>query len=151
MSNLEGARRFNELPAEDQARYRATGQQLVRVAQRYAVPIIFAPPPVNGGVINGASGSVLQLGDGYFVVTASHVLEGYEGRVRSGEKLNWQVGNLPPFDPLSRITWRDCGKDTLLLRLSPDEARRVGCQIASASMARPPTAPKAGQLVLGGG
>ena len=42
MSNSEGARRFNELPAEDQARYRATGQQLVRVAQRYAVPIIFA-------------------------------------------------------------------------------------------------------------
>jgi hypothetical protein len=107
---------------------------MVRLAQSYAVPIIYAPPLSIGGTINGATGSVLKISSEYFVVTASHVLEGYEKRLLSGEKLNWQIGHLPPFDPLSRIAWRDCAKDTLLLRLSEDEARQAGSRIACPSV-----------------
>lgn len=69
-------------------------------------PSSLAPPRSRGGKINGASGSVLQLGSGVFIVTASHVLEGYETRIQAGEVLNWQVGDLPPFDLISRIAWR---------------------------------------------
>jgi hypothetical protein len=47
------------------------------------VPIIFAPPLSIGGKINGACGCVLQLGAGTFVVTASHVLAGYEDRMET--------------------------------------------------------------------
>jgi len=121
---------------------------MVGLAQDCAVPIIYAPPVSVGGKINGATGCVLELSSGWFVVSASHVLDGYEERVKSGEKLNWQVGKLPPFDPHERIAWRDSAKDTLLLRLSPDEARKVGGCIVSACAGWPPPIPEAGQPVL---
>jgi hypothetical protein len=76
---------------------------MARLARDHAVPIVFAPPLSVGGKINGATGCVLRLDAERFVVTACHVLAGYEERIRSGEMLNWQVGNLPPFDPLPRI------------------------------------------------
>ena len=120
---------------------------MVRLARDYAVPIIFAPPPSVGGKINGASGCVLQLGSGIFVVTASHVLAGYEKRVGEGERLNWQVGNLPPFDPLARIEWRGPEKDIVLLRISENEARNIGpCRI-STPRRWPVHPPKEGQVV----
>jgi hypothetical protein len=148
MDVSDAARRFGQLSVDEKARYRDICRQMVRLAQSYAVPIIFAPPPRVGGEINGATGFVLLLSSGYFVVTASHVLKGYEQRLLSGEKLNWQVGRLPPFDPLPRIESRDDTKDTLLLRLSADEARQVGSRVASASTGWSPRTPDVGQLVL---
>jgi len=148
MANSGDGRRFNELPAGEQSRYRTVAQQMVGLARDLAVPIIFAPPPKTGGEINGATGTVLELKGKYFVVTASHVLEGYEKRLQSEEGLNFQVGHLPPFDPLPRIAWRDPARDTLLLNLSADEARQVGSCIASTSMGWPPPTPEVGQLVL---
>ncbi len=148
MDKETGACRFARLSADEKARYREAGRLMVRLAQEYAVPIIYAPPVSVGGKINGATGCVLELSSGWFIVSASHVLDGYENRINSGEKLNWQVGKLPPFDPLQRIAWRDSEKDTLLLRLSSDEACKVGGRIASAYAGWPPPVPKAGQLVL---
>ena len=110
MNKLGGARRFQQLPADAQARHIGISQHLTRLARDHAVPIVFAPPPSIGGKINSAS-CVLQLDAGTFVVTASHVLIGYEERIRSGEVLHWLVGNLPPFDPLQRVAWR--GADRL--------------------------------------
>jgi hypothetical protein len=89
------------------------------------VPIIFAPPLSIGGTQNSASGCVLRLGARTFVVTASHVLSGYEERIQSGEVLR-QVGDLPPFDPLSRVAWRDRGRDIVLLHISQNEACDIG-------------------------
>ena len=84
MNELSGAERFEQLSDENKARYLAINRQMVRLARDYAVPIIFAPPPSVGGKINGASGCVVQLASGLFVVTASHVLAGYEKRVAEG-------------------------------------------------------------------
>lgn len=148
MTNSADDRRFHELPADEQSRYRTVGRHMVGLARDHAVPIILAPSPKIGGEINGATGTVLELKGEYFVVTSHHVLEDYEKRRQSGERINFQVGHLPPFDPLPRIAWRDSAKDTLLLNLSADEARQVGSRIASASMGWPPPAPEVGQLVL---
>src|ERR1700689_4224418 len=126
MNELSGAERFGQLSEENKARYLAINQQMVRLARDYAVPIIQAPPPSVGGKINGASGCVVRLAAGTFVVPASHVLAGYEERVVQGERLNWQVGNLPPFDPLPRVEWRSREKDVALLRISENEARNIG-------------------------
>jgi hypothetical protein len=104
MNPLGGAEQFRQLSAEDQARYISVNRQMTGFARDHAVPIIFAPPLSIGGKINGASGCVIRVGANTLVVTASHVLGGYEERVRAGERLNWQVRNLPPFD--SDIT--DC-------------------------------------------
>ena len=47
----------------------------------------FAPPVSIGGKINGASGCVLKLDAGTFIVNASHVLAWYEDRIRTGRRL----------------------------------------------------------------
>src|ERR1700689_141286 len=126
MGEPSGAQRFEQLSEENKSRYLAINQQMVRLARDYAAPIIFAPPPSVGGKINGASGCVVRLASGTFVITASHVLAGYEDRVVKGERLNWQVGNLPPFDPVPRVEWRSREKDVALLRISENEARNIG-------------------------
>jgi hypothetical protein len=151
MGELSGAQQFQELSFEDQARYIAINQQMARFARDHAVPIIFAPPRSRGGKINGASGSVLQLGSRIFIDTASHVLEGYETRIQAGEVLNWQVGNLPPFDPIPRVAWRSRDLDIVLLRITGDEARSIGPCIISTPTKWPPVMPQEGQLVLVGG
>jgi hypothetical protein len=143
-----GAEKFARLSPAGKSRYQESGREMVGLSEGCAVPIIYAPPVSVGGKINGATGCVLELPSGCFLVSASHVLDGYERRIESGEKLNWQVGKLPPFDPLKRIAWRDRAKDTLLLRLSLDEARKVGGCIVSACAGWPPPVPQIGQLVL---
>ena len=151
MGELSGAQQFQQLSLEDQVRYIAINQQMARLARDHAVPIIFAPPRSRGGKINGASGSVFQLDSGVFIATASHVLEGYETRIQAGEVLNWQVGNLPPFDPIPRIAWRSPDLDIVLLSVTGDEARSIGPCIISRPTKWPPVAPQEGQLVLLGG
>jgi hypothetical protein len=121
---------------------------MVRRARDYAVPIIFAPPRSVGGKINGASGCVVQLASDTYVVTASHVLTGYEERLGEGERLNWQVGNLPPFDPLPRVEWRSRENDIVLLRISDNEARNIGPCIIATPRLWPVHPPKEEQLVL---
>jgi len=151
MSAVGGAERFKWLSSAEQTRYIATNQQMTALARDHAVPIVIAPPRSRGGKINGASGCVLRLDSGTFVVTASHVLEGYETRVDRGELLNWQVGDLPPFDPLPRIAWSDRDIDLVLLRISWDESQRIGPCIISSPAKWPLAVPREGQLVLLGG
>jgi hypothetical protein len=129
---------FEDLSADDKKRYRDFGREMVRLAQSYAAPIVLAPPPtIIDGLVNGATGAVVKWNCKYFVLTASHVLDEYEKRLCAGEELNWQVGRLPPFDPLSRIKWRDYAADTLLLSMSKDEALKVGSVIVSAPKEMP--------------
>jgi hypothetical protein len=82
---------------------------MVGFARYHAVPIIFAPPLSVGGKVNGATACVIRLSSGPVVLAASHVLEGYEAWLVSGETLNWQLGNLPPFDPVERVAGAICG------------------------------------------
>src|ERR1035438_1814049 len=103
MNNLGGAQLFERLSDEEKARYITINQQMVRFARDHAVPVILAPPLSIGGTVNGATGCVVQLRTGVFVVTASHVLAKYEERINDGERLNWQVGKLLPFDPIPRV------------------------------------------------
>lgn len=145
---------FKALSQNQQDLYRSIMRELMDFAQGHAIPMCFAPPlvtaavplatgpiavklPLTLGKVDGASGFILQLRSGYFFVTAEHVLAEYERRVREGERLNWQIGKLPPFDPISRIGWRDKTDayqrslmpyrptDIVLLRLSEVEAQEA--------------------------
>jgi hypothetical protein len=114
------------------------------------------------GKIDGASGCVLRLQSGFFLVTAEHVLRAYEERIGNGERLNWQIGKLPPVDPLSRIAWRDKTAaadrslmpyrptDIVLLRLSEQEAQEAcgEARIVPAPIEWPPVPLTVGQLVV---
>src|ERR1700731_3434924 len=107
MTKPSGAERFKKLPTAAQVRYISVARQITEFATRHALPIVFAPAPEIQGDVDGASGCLVQVSKGTFLLTASHVLAEYEDRVKQGEVLNWQVGRLPPFDPLLRIVWRD--------------------------------------------
>lgn len=65
--------RFEQLSVAEQTAYRQLLHQMVRLAQACSVPIFFSPPVSAGGKINGASGAVLKLSAGTFLITASHV------------------------------------------------------------------------------
>jgi Trypsin-like peptidase domain len=143
-----GAERFRQLTADGQARYIEHARAMTTFARDHAVPIIFAPPVSMGGKVNGATGFVLRLSSESFVVTASHVLEKYEKRFASGEVLHWQCGKLPPFEPLSRIAWRDKERDIVVFRLSEFEQRNIGpCRRYSPAQ-WPPRLPREGEMVL---
>ena len=164
---------FYKLSAEEQKRYLTVSQQMTKFARDHAIPIAFNPPlstfaiPHEGKIYtfalpqtlrkNGATGCVLQLQSGVFIVTAEHVLQGYEERLSQGEVLNWQVGKLPPFDPLARVAWRGNrkynpkGKDIVFFGISEKEAKDACAgrtHILSASTGWPPPAPQVGQTVL---
>lgn len=146
--DMTGAERFQRLSAEDRALYTGRCQRMVEFARAHAVPIIFAPPLSQRGEVNGATGCLVRLAQGTFVVTASHVLNGYEHRRKDGEALHWQVGKLPPFDPVTRIAWHDEQRDVVFLRISAEEAQGIGPCITSTPSRWPPPAPDPGQLVL---
>jgi len=145
---------FKALSKEQQDLYRSIVHELMNFAQGHALPMCFAPPlvtatvlfktgpvavklPLTLGKVDGASGCILQLQSGYFFVTAEHVLAEYEKRTREGERLNWQIGKLPPFDPVSLVAWRDKTDayershmpyrptDLVLLRLTREEAEEA--------------------------
>ncbi len=145
------AHEFAGLSAEEQSRYRLVAQQMVRLACRCAVPIIFAPPLSVGGRVNGASACLLQLPWGWFIVTAAHVLRKYEERLQNGEVINWQVGDLPPFDPRHAVSWRSGDRDVVFIRVSEAEAHRAcgtsSC-VVSAATGWPPRVPEVGEIVL---
>src|SRR5579859_645503 len=148
MTELGGAVLFQQLSDEEGARYISVNQQMVGFARDHAVPIMIAPPLSVGGEVNGATGCLLRLRSGVYVVTAAHVLGGYERRTENGEKVNWQVGKLPPYDPLPRVAWRDDRKDIVLLSVREDEVREIGpCRIATPSQ-WPPDTVEEGQIVL---
>ena len=124
---------------------------MVRLALRYAVPIIYAPPLSVGGDPNGGTGCIVELGARSFFATSSHIYEAYEKRVRDGERLNWQIGALPPLDPIPRVVFKDVGRDVVFLELFGSEARTACGDYSwaySPATAWPPREPQIGELLL---
>jgi hypothetical protein len=150
MNELQGSPEFKALSDEQRATYRGVSKELVELVQRYAIPLCFAPPLSIGGKVNGATGCILRLDSGAYIVTANHVLTEYDKRSKS-EPLNWQFGNLPPFDPIPRVAWRDADRDVVFLRISKKEVL-AACNDTSlvfeALGGWPPPVPTSGQVVL---
>jgi len=151
MHEISGVQMFQAIPSDTQAQIKKIGSQMAGLAKGYAVPIIYAPPLQVGGKINGATGCIVQLSTGIFLVTASHVLEGYEVRTRSGEQLNWQVGNLRPYDPLPRVVWRCRERDVVFLRFLDDEVGQICAHLIAAPQQWPPEQPHVGDMIVAAG
>lgn len=141
---------FDQLPPHNRIQYRKTCREMVKLALRYAVPLIFAPPLSVGGEPNGATGCIVQLDCRSFFVTSSHIYEAYETRVRNGERLNWQIGALPPLDPKPRVVFKDVQRDVVFLEVFGSEAR-TACGdyswVYSPATAWPPREPQIGELL----
>lgn len=151
MMKPRGTKLLKQLPLQTQRQLLAAGREMARLSRDYAVPIIFAPPVGVVGKINGATGFGLRLDSGIFIGTAHHILYdkgGYVDRRETDEKLNWQIGHLRPFDPLSRVAWKDKNLDIVLLRISEEEAAAIGPCIISSPSKWPPDLPEKDELVL---
>ncbi len=123
---------------------------LVQLAQRYAIPLCLAPPLSIGGKVNGATGCIVRLDSGPFIITANHVLDEYERRIKA-ERINWQFGRLPPFDPLPRVAWRNAKRDIVFLEISESEVNSACNEtslVFSAVRGWPPPTPTERQVVL---
>lgn len=141
---------FKDLSSDEQAQYRLVVRQMLRLAGSYAIPIIFGDPAWKGRFTSGATGSVVQVASGFFVITASHVLAGYESFAATQSESIWQVGNLG-FDPRNRIAARDASSDVVALRVTESEAMGIGGCIASDVRGWPPPAPSEGQHIFTSG
>jgi hypothetical protein len=161
---------FKKLTPESKEEYKRAARQFTTYALAHTVPIVIGPPVMSieienmgscripcGGKIEGASSCLLKLHGKVYSVTAEHVLVGYEERVESGERINWQVGRLRPFDPLERVAWRGGrrhngrGKDIACIEISESEAREACAGldlILRASTPWPPAVPEQGQVVF---
>jgi hypothetical protein len=138
---------FADLPPEAQADYRLVVRQMLQFAGSYAVPIIFGEPAWKHGEVSGATGSVLRIGSRFFVLTASHVLAGYETFTSQDPESIWQVGNFG-FEPIARVIARNTRADIVVLNISEQEAHAIGASVASASHGWPPPPPAVGQHVF---
>jgi len=172
---MGAADEFKKLPIDEQKRFCNTSQQLCSIARNCAIPIALAPRPGGWGKVNHATGFALQMGSAFFSVTASHVLTQYEIRLQKSEEVNWQLGNLRPFNPLSRVVWRSVernrdeiaesanvrlpaveganrdGRDIVIMRLYPEEASHLKLNpncIISTPTQWPPSAPVEQNVVL---
>jgi hypothetical protein len=142
---------FDRLPRGQQTHIRTTGQKMVGLAMRYAIPVIYAPPVSLGGKPQGGTAWIVRIDEDFFFVTARHILTAYQKRISDGEQLNWHIGALPLIDPISRIHFEDKQRDIVFLRLSEEEAT-LACAdsswIYSPSTGWPAREPRVGELAL---
>jgi hypothetical protein len=150
-TKAQAFREFVHLSPDEQTHYIAAAQKLIARALPCAIPLIIAPPPSLDGEVNGATCSILRLSSGCFIVTASHVLDGYERRLEKEPRLNWQVGALSPVDPMPRVAWRSVRRDIVFLKVSEEETIEA-CGPAScvvpATTGWPPKRPTTGDPIL---
>src|SRR5258706_10598934 len=139
---------FSSLSRQEQARYRLVLREMLQVAEAYAVPVMFGPPPWRAGQASGASGFVVNAGGRFFAVTAEHVLVGYEKALESDTDVEWKFGRFI-FEPAPRLVWREPRKaDVVLLELTHSEAHNIGGTVASVPRGWPPASPDQGQCVI---
>ena len=117
--------RFADLSPEEQTEYRFVARQMLRLAGSYGMPVVFGEPVWRQGHLSGATGFVLEIGARHFVITASHVLAGYEAFASEHSEPIWQVGNCG-FDPMSRVAARDRDADVVALNVTAAEAQAIG-------------------------
>jgi hypothetical protein len=142
---------FTQLSLQNQIQYRKICREMVRLALRYPVPIIYAPPLNVGGEPKGGTGCVVELDCRSLFVTSLHIYKAYADRVRNGERLNWQIGALPPLDPIPRVVLKDVQRDVVFLEVSRTEGRSACGDyswVYSPATAWPPREPQIGELLL---
>ncbi len=137
---------FRELPAEEQRRIRESGRAILELAFSHTGPIIISSAPAANAPLNSASCFLLKLEERIFLVTAAHVLEETEKRLKDDPALKWQVGQLV-IDPRERISFREAKTDRLFLLLRPTEATQTGLPILSAAAGWPTPTLKPGDYV----
>jgi hypothetical protein len=108
---VELPERFEDLPVPEQQRILRAGNKMGELAFQRCTAILVAPPPGSApGRVNNGSAFVLQLNEQYYLGTAWHVVDAWQKRTASGERLLFQVGHAD-LPPTGRLAWHSKDDD----------------------------------------
>jgi|SRR5438477_7116699 len=135
-------------PAQE-SRLRDALREANNLAFGYANAIIVTAPPSVGGELHHGSGIILRIPEGYFLLTAEHVVRSWYQRypkeravmlhLRSPDR--WRQ-----FTARDRLVFYDQLADIAALRLTSNEAADTGTFIYEPAT-WPPPAPVPGEIV----
>lgn len=119
--------RFNALPKEEQERVLKAGREIAADLRRYVAQLLIGPSLAVDpyGVVNHATGVIVEIGGQEILVTADHVLAEYENRLLQESSLVFQVGNAA-FNPLERVLWRSSTEDLAFVELNDRDLKVIG-------------------------
>jgi hypothetical protein len=122
---------YERVPAfespEEEARARSALEvQLKWLFQYIASIIIGTPGSVSDAVVDTGSGVLVRTREDLFLVTACHVLAGFEKAALRRPDLSFQVGRLNLALNEERRIWRDIDQDVAAVAVSDVEASRIG-------------------------
>ncbi len=137
------------------------GKEMTRFPVLFAAPLFFGTPP-NGKTqveINNGTATLIQ-GDKPVIVTAEHVIRGYEELVNKMPGAIFQIGDLKIHDPLNRIVFRSSAHDLVTLEVTEKEKKEINAQAKTnggiggsfyEAKDWPPELPKEGDWIAFGG
>jgi hypothetical protein len=96
-----------------------------RMAWSYSCSILIGCPREPTEFTSSATGVFLRLGQKHFVVTARHVVSGYEEMLRKMGHAHFQIGQLTVC-PQCRLALDDTINDIAIIRIEPPEVAEVG-------------------------
>ncbi len=126
----------------DELRYQSF---VLGVGRRYPVEVflqtISAPPNTHH-----ASGVLLEIGGKIALLTAEHVLTGFE-KMKANGRTVFQASGVSLSDPVSRVVHRDEPGDIVFLEMSATEAEKTRVLVHRPAQ-WPPPAPVEGDFVV---
>jgi hypothetical protein len=129
--------RFEGLPGAEQRRILDAQDSIGRFMYQRTAAVLVGPPPGAAGCRNNGSSFLLRLQGNLYLGTAWHVVESWQRRTSSGEKVVLQVGDAL-LVPSARIAWKDKEHDIVFIRLDEREAARIGIAIFEPVCGWPP-------------
>ncbi len=136
-----------DLPAAEQSRVRAAGNQMTHLAFRHSAAVLVGPRPGTQGRVNNGSAFVVELDGTFCLGTAWHVVGSWLARTSECEELLFQVGGAA-LTPSGRILWKDESDDLVFLRLTDGEVRKIGVLPFQPVSGWPPPKPTVGSYIL---
>jgi hypothetical protein len=110
---------------------RAAAQAMHLLAYRYVVPVTLCHPGdrISAGTVNNGTASIIRREGRPYALTAGHVVDYYEQRLRSGEEVEFRLAGLL-VKLAERLEWQDRTADVAVIRLSEREAVDLGVFIS---------------------
>lgn len=137
---------WNGVSEEQIERSRAYFDRTARLAWSYSCSILIGCP--RQPTVNACSGTgvFIKLGNDHFVLTARHVVTGYEEMLVKRHHAHFQIGQLTVC-PSCRLLHDDTVNDLAVLAIAPAEVAEVGSTPYVIDASRPLPLPKVGQQI----
>jgi hypothetical protein len=116
---------WNGVSEEQIERSRAFFERTARLAWSYSCSILIGCPSRPTADASSGTGVLLRVGNDHFVLTARHVVRGYEERLAERKHAHFQIGQLTVC-PLCRMVHDDMVNDLAVLAIASAEVAEVG-------------------------